>query len=415
MDGDFDIDSIAKNLEINQNVLDYLHERIQHPDIFQYFTNVTRQSAFWNLIDESLPTGISLELHSIEVSFPCTDRDFPPDTLTPYFQDFYSADKIQKSGEFNFSCPYAFTKFSYEQIEEILNSINGWKKNKSKKWTLYDSEFSKESLEMMCNSCISETKPYLFVDDDEVREAYLNCQKTINKIDKSYDTSNVCAALRSFSVKTGDDFAKLVKGMAVSKNNLPKFNLSDSVIDGLSDLMFAVRNYFESRSDLPKVQKSEKWIESRAVNLDKQMELPFEKRYAFVETSQILQARSGLLVDKPFVNYSVAELLFGNNNGDVMPLPYINGNAEIQSGSSVPFCHAAFRKFVSRQLIERGYTTTTDSVIDILADFTQIYIKKVAQDAAAIKKDSSTAATRDILFQALSNNQSDIVTNPHLK
>lgn len=60
MDGDFDIDSIAKNLEINQNVLDYLHERIQHPDIFQYFTNVTRQSAFWNLIDESLPTGISL-------------------------------------------------------------------------------------------------------------------------------------------------------------------------------------------------------------------------------------------------------------------------------------------------------------------------------------------------------------------
>ncbi|WP_304649282.1 hypothetical protein, partial [uncultured Duncaniella sp.] len=133
-------------------------------------------------------------------------------------------------------------------------------------------EISNESLIMMCDSFISDTKPYLFCDIDEVRDAYIDCERFLNKVDKSIDLTNCISQMKSFSIESGDKFAKLVKGVS-GLSNLPKFVLSKDVISGLSKLVTTAGIYFETKSNFPHIQNCEEWIISRANNLEKQMNI----------------------------------------------------------------------------------------------------------------------------------------------
>ena len=417
MEKDINFESLSETLNVQINVLELLHDLVPYRDSFQFLTNTTRQAEFWYLIDDSLPSHIGLQVHAADASFPCSDRDFPPDTITPYFQGFWAALRASSSDSpLYFHNPMAITQITSSNLGEIMEKLGNWSKTDHGTWCVCDREFPEISLCLMCDAAIDEGRPWLFCHADDVRAAYLECDKLLNKIDKSIDTSSIHNDIRMFNIKTTDDFVKLAKGISAS-STVPKFSLPPNLLDALSQLMNEACNFFNAtRKNCPIVDKLDTWTKSRAENLDKQMQIPFEQRNAFVSTPQILQARSGLPADQPFEKYSLAEFLFSNPNEDVMPFPYVSGKAEIQSESSAPFCHAAFRKFVAGQLMASGYTETTDSAIDILADVSEIIVKKIAQDAIAIQKGSS-ASTKDIMIQALNTNGFDVqamITNPHL-
>ncbi|OHT03372.1 hypothetical protein TRFO_29235 [Tritrichomonas foetus] len=410
MDREINFEALAETLNVQQSVLELLYELVPYKDSFQFLTNTTRKNEFWNLIDECLPSHISLKLHAADAIIPCDDRDFPPDTLSPVFQDFWAALNIsQNSQPVYFQNQYAFTRFKPEHINELIENINGtWtRSDDGEKWILLDHEFSINSLCLMCDSYIDNARPWIFCDVDEIRSAYLECDKILNKVDKSVDTSAIYSKMRQFGFTNNEDFAKVAKGFTMSYN-VSKFALQQDLMEALSSFLTEANNFFRGTNrNIPKIDMIDAWTTSRAENLVQQMEKPFEQRGAYVSTPQILQARSGQPVDQPFEKNSVAELLLSNCNEDVMPFPYTSGRAEIQSGSSVPFVHDAFRKFVARLLMNSGYTATSDSVVDILADVAQIIAKKIAQDATAIKK-GSTASARDIMIQALNTNEFDI-------
>lgn len=403
MNPEINFEALSKTLQVSERVLECLYQYVPFLDSFRFLTDVN-PSHFWATIDDSLPTSVSLELHSIHASIPCLDKDFPTDTLEPYLQDFWAADIILHSATPEFKCPYSFPQFSSEDINKILPTLEkvGWSQNADNQWSIGGFSFSTDSLSFMCESFISGAKPYLVCENDDIRSAFIEMDKFIQKFAKPEKISTLSQCLKLFQFDVADKLSQ------ISKTSLPSFELNSAILNGLSALMQASESYVQAEPICPKISALDEWIKTTAENLEEQMKLPFENRSGFIETPQLFKARSGLPIQHPFETSSLAEFLFSNSSGLIMPLPYISGKAEIQSCSSAPIHHQAFRKFVARQLMEQKYQTTTESCIDILADLSEIFVKRIAQDATATKKGSPKASNKDILNQILKKYKSDM-------
>jgi hypothetical protein len=137
---------------------------------------------------------------------------------------------------------------------------------------------------------------------------------------------------------------------------------------------------------IPEIGPMNEMIRSRSEALVQQMRLPLQQRSAFVLTPQVLQARMGLNPEAPFAPLSIAELLFSNANGEPAPMPFASCQVELPATSSLPYCRAVFRKFAARILLEVGFSSTSDSVLDILADVVHEEVRRIAQTALLIQQ-----------------------------
>ena len=406
MEGE-DFTQKASLLNVHPRVLDRLREIVPFEESFGLLTSSNKPEDFWRQID-GLPSAIALELHALAATVPVNDRDFPPDSLTPYFQDFWLA----RHPDYELTIPAAVTQIGPEVLLNYLRSSRSWQE-KNGAWVCAASPvpFSFDNILAMCNAYISEGRPWLFCPIDEVRASYIAFEGIVERAPMTLDLSEIQAKLRVFQYKSTNEFVSDVQGLLGKgvASKLGQFSFPVKLMTLLGKLMKDSEGMVSGQSKMPEGNVND-WIKTRADALVAQMNVPIEKRSITVFTPQVLQARTGQNGDCLFERESLAELLFSNPNGDVMPLPYTNCRAELPTGSPLPHAKSVFRSFVAAQLLKSGYRSATESVMDILTDVVLCEIAKVASDAASKvatlkggKRDDS-----DIMMKSLSTIGYDI-------
>lgn len=400
-----DFSAIATNLNVQPQVIERIHEIIPYQESLQSLISGNNTFDFWRQID-NLPPSISIPLHGLDASVPCTDRDFPPDSIDPIFQDFYG----QISHHETSVTPFSFTKIYPQHINEILSSISGWSKNDNDQWCVDETVFDMSSLCYICEASYYDSKPWLFVPDQKIRASYIEFDLIFERFENSSsNSSEIAKKLRTFAYTSSEDFINDVK--AVSPNTqtqkISSFESTSNICPCLNQLIVEALNVIPNIETCPEYSNDE-WIVTRSHALNEQASLPFAQRKAFVLTPQMLQARNAQLDDQPFEPCSLAELIFSSSRGDTMPLPYTNCKAELPSGSPFPFCRSVFRKFVARQLMHRGYQYANESCIDILTDFVINHVKTLATTANTIRQENKTTDAKSVFNQALNYNKIDV-------
>ena len=369
----------AQIFNVHPCVLERLHEIVPFRDTFLSLTSGNKPEDFWRQVD-TLPSPIALELHALGVAIPTSDLDFPPDSLTPYFQDFWLA---RHPGVSISNCA-AVTRVSPRALREYLDSSSTWTASGAG-WTCpgTDVVFSFETLLHMCDAFATQGRPWIFCPVDEIRGSYMDFDKIIERL-PTLDLSAIQAKLRAFEYKSTAEFVqdmKVFSGNVASK--LADFVCPPDLSLALSQLMHDSEALVRKQDSALEIAPVSDWVKSRADALVNQTEIPIERRNSGVWTQQVLQARTGQNGESVFERESLAELLFSNPQGDVMPLPYTNCRAELPAESPLPRAKAVFRAFVAKELMKNGYEKANESVLDILTDVIMGEVKRVATDAAS--------------------------------
>ena len=397
---DEDFTQKAATFKVYPRVLERLKEIIPFQDVYHVFTAGNKPEDFWRQVD-TLPSSVSLELHALAATTPTHDRDFPPGSLTPYFQDFW----VARHPGVKVSNPAAVTHLSPRALREYLDSSKIWNESGSG-WTCPGTSvvFSFDNLLYMCDAFASQSRPWVFCPVDEIRTSYMDFDKVLERL-ATLDVSGIQMKLRAFEYISTNAFVQDVKvfsGNVASK--LADFSCPEELSSALGELMRdseALVKQQEGDLELPPVSD---WVKTRADALVSQVEMPLEQKNACVWTQQVLQARTGQNGDSVFEKESLAELLFGSQHGDVMPLPYTNCRAELPTESPLPRAKSVFRAFVARELLKNGYEKASESVLDILTDVIMCEVKRVASDAASKVSTLQKGAHRndaDIVKRAL--------------
>jgi hypothetical protein len=397
----------------NARVVERLRELVPLKEPFTQITSATKADEFWRLVD-ALPSHISLEIHALAAMTPTTDRDFPRDTFAPFYQDLWVAHRECPE----FRNPAAVSQISQAAVEDVLRQQDGWSDRDDFWFCRYSSVgFEMRLLMNMCNAFAVQGKPWLFCPIDEIRCAYMDFDRVVEKFDTRYDSTAIQAKLRSFHYSSTEEFVADAKPFSSSAvlSKLGEFRSSQELGAALARLLKAASAALCEPSPGPAIDEIDDWKRTRAEALLSQMSLPLEQRAAFSLSAQVLRARTGQPADTVFERGSLAELLFTNSYGDVMPLPFTNCRSELPSGSPIPLAKTSFRSFVAKQLLKNGYTSATQSVMDILTDVVVFEIRKIGLAAATVKE-GSKADSRTIMQQALKSCCYDPYTlrAPHL-
>jgi hypothetical protein len=389
----------------SSRVIERLREIIPYREPLALILAATKPDEFWRWID-ALPPAYSLELHALAATTPLVDHDFPTDTFTPYWQNFWVAYQVKTTSDPGFETPAAISQVSPRIIEELLEGNDTWTMQDNL-WYVEGSPvgFELRLLVDICNSFIHDGNPWFFCPIDEIRCAYMDYDRILERI--SEPRSAVVAMqtkLRHFEYASLEHFLADVKslGPTVPVSKLGEFATAPEIVRSLGELETAALQALKEDSGLPVVESIDDWTRTRADHLVAQLSLPIADRIGYSVTPQILRARTGQPAEAIFTRGSVAELLFSNSRGEIMPLPYTSCHSEIPTGSPAQYARAVLKGFVARQLMRHEYDRSTATVLDILTDVILFETRKIATTAATIKKGSAIDA-RSVVIQSLKN------------
>jgi hypothetical protein len=300
--------------------------------------------------------------------------------------------------------PLAISKFPLPRLEHLLKETKGWT-FRDGKWFCQGSNvgFDVRLLGHMCDAFYFGGKPWLFCPIDEIRVSYIEFDRVFERLDQiRCDYSEIQSKLLSLLYDSTESFVKDLNQFAphTALGQLSDFKIPVTICNFLSFILRSSAAIMRQNVFSPDVNEIDEWTMSRATALAGQMGLPLDKRASYALTPQILQARAGQPLDVVFQRNSVAELLFSNSRGDVMPLPFASCRTELPAESLTAFAKAMIRVFVARQLAKAGYEKATEAVLDILTDVVVFEIRSIAAAAATIQK-GSDATGKVVMVQAL--------------
>jgi hypothetical protein len=359
-------ESLTEPLTISAAVLERLREHIPFKESQALFTAITKPEDFWRLVD-TLPSDISLDLHSVAALIPCSDRDFPSDSLTPFYQDLWIANQVAAETDLDLHSPVAISKFPLSRLSDLLTETKGWT-FRDGKWFCSASKvgFDIHLLGHMCDAFYFNGKPWLFCPIDEIRVGYIEFDRVFERLDQiRCDYSPIQSKLLSLSYNSTDAFIKDLKQFSPHLPPLSDFKIPAALCNYLSFILQSSATIMQQNVFTPEVDEIDEWKLSRASALAAQVSLPLDKRASYSLTPQILQARTGQPVDVVFQRNSIAELLFSSAAGEVMPLPFTSCRSQLPAESLMPFAKSTIRIFVARQLAMAGYNMATEAVLDI--------------------------------------------------
>jgi hypothetical protein len=253
----------------------------------------------------------------------------------------------------------------------------------------------------MCDAFLFGGRPWVFCPIAQIRSMYLDFAKVVDQLDVRYDYTEILSKMRLFAYDSTQSFVNAIKRWAstgvLSQIADVRLSIDTAPIASLLQTVVAVMH---QNTFTPSPLFNDEWTMTRASSLVSQLSLPLEKRLSYSLTPQILQARTGQSTDAVFQRGSIAELLFSNSAGDVMPLPFASCRAELPAQGNVQFAHAAVRRFVAGQLMRGKFKRASESSLDVLTDVALFEIKAIAEAAAVIRKGSKVNA-KAVMMQAL--------------
>lgn len=384
-----DFSSIATKFEVQEAVIQRLHELIPFQDSFDFTIAAEDEVDFWGRID-NLPVTITMELHSLQVGIPNTDKDFPQDSLSPYLQNFWAANCLNNNIVPTTNNSVAFSRIYSDDLVTLFDPFLNWKLVDD--LYIYENyKFSVKNLIYMCDAYSANGFPWLFCDIDFLRTAYMQMHALSQTIPSKYSylAEEIGTKITQLQYPSKESFSKDIIQCEMNTDDIDEFEVPEEMLSDISTILGKSNELIKLTQKVPPIGPIDDWTLSRTAALVGQMGLPLQQRSAFVLTPQILQARIGHDVESPYEPNSITELLFSNAQGQTMPMPYAHTTSELPNGSNLPFIRSVLKRYVSKQLISLGYASSSDVALDILTDTIHYEIKCIGQHAATINSDSS--------------------------
>jgi hypothetical protein len=329
-----------------------------------------------------------MKLHETQLKFDSGSRDFPSESLSPILQSFWAVnqDRLEIHASRPTSVHYpAITQITPDHISEFLSASPGWSLLRDGRWSFDNFPFSTDSLVHICNTYLSDGRPWFFCEIDALRFTYTKLASEISLLNErfAYVRSRIERKLRKFEYYNTIQIMDDLKGSEITE--IPVFEIPSALSHALGVLLERTKSIFRMRSAPFEIGPINEWIESRSEALVAQMRMPFGQRSAFTWTTSILQARLGQ-TEEPLEPFSIAELLFSDSNGEIAPMPFASCAVELPDGSQDAFVRGSLKTFVARQLLGAGYVSASDPVLDVLSDVMENEVRKLARTAATVRQ-----------------------------
>ena len=399
---------------VKASVLRLLSEMVPFKEANEWISKSKDNEEFWERVD-SMPPQISLALHKEELLMD-EGKDFPKGSIEPDIFNYFQANCISSGVEPLLANTTSISLSSNAIIESILEA-DGWKNVEENVFSFGDFSCEIDALRVMCDSFISGASTWKVCPFDGIRIEYTKIEEFLQKIDPRIlpALNNVFSKLQNFSYHNSDEFIEDAS-FVVEEDALKEFEtfeIDDKIVDELAHLMNAVTEAVLANPECAEHCAIDDATMLKTENLVMQMQMPFPQRTAFALTPRMISERTGANEDgeEGFEQGSLAQLLFCDNAGNPMPMPYQSRSIELPASSMHGCCSAAIRKYVALVLSENSFKAAPTSVLDVLTDYTEEMIKTIAQFTKGKRKAFKTET------EALNSTMLEIgvITKPSLQ